>query len=347
MPDVWPWNQDEKQPIPDRLLAVWTDSVLHQPNQPGVRGFGGRIFFYEEENTDPIEVDGGLAVYVFDADDLSPATQAPLRKFVFTPEQFASHMSKTSVGPSYSVWLPWDEVGGPQLRLSMIVRFEGREGGATVSDPIIKLLPGTQTNDAQVAGRAKPQSKSLRNKSSRTEVPTGVQQASYTDQLETQENERLAEGNEDSGSQPASGNKAKRDIHTIELPPSFQRHLQEKSEGRRPRYPNVEGPLSNANAGVSDEHSQVLASSAKPGDAIQTAATTTEVFDARSGQRSRFPSHLRTQRPSQGGEPGTRLQGIREGRWIEAVPRDNDWRSQRVISEDQSHSSLGASRDRP
>ena len=99
-PAKWPWKKDKSKPLPDRMLPVWTDTVLHQPNQPGVRGFGGRIYFYEKDKTDPIEIDGSLAVYVFDADDIDVNTQKPLRKFVFTADQFNEHMSKTSIGPS-------------------------------------------------------------------------------------------------------------------------------------------------------------------------------------------------------------------------------------------------------
>lgn len=350
MPDVWPWNNDDKKPIPDRVLAVWTDSVLHQPNQPGVRGFGGRIFFYAEENTDPIEVDGGLAVYVFDADDLSPATQAPLRKFVFTPEQFASHMSKTSVGPSYSVWLPWGEVGGPQMRLSMIVRFEGREGGATVSDPTIKLLPGTQANDAKVAGNAKPQSKpksSSKNADSRVDAASGVQKASYSARADMQNDDASLEPTADSELRREGDGKPKRDIHTIELPPAFQRHLQKNRETRSSPGSRFQEHPSASQEETSEAPASIVAGNPESGDVSQASATKTEVFDARSGQRSRFQSHLRTQRPSQGGEPGTRLKGIRDGRWIEAVPRDRDWRSQRVISEEQTGSIPDNTSDRP
>ncbi len=128
-------------------MAVWTDSILHQTGLPGVRGFGGRVYFYGKDNTTPIEVDGVLAVYVFDAEDLSISSQKPLRKFVFTAEQFKKHMSKTSIGPSYSVWLPWGEIGGPPMRLSLISRFEGTDGGTTLSDPTIKLLPGIPVNE--------------------------------------------------------------------------------------------------------------------------------------------------------------------------------------------------------
>ena len=145
-PKTWqmPWSQSKKEPeVPDRILAVWSDTVLHQPGEPGLRGFGGRLFFYLGDNKDPIEVDGGLAVYVFDADKLDPHAPSPERKFVFTADQFASHKSNSDLGCSYSIWIPWDEVGGPSQRLSLVARFEGRNGGTVISQPTIKLLPGT------------------------------------------------------------------------------------------------------------------------------------------------------------------------------------------------------------
>ncbi len=133
---------NEQPVVPSRMMIIWTDTVLHQPQQPGVRGFGGRIYFYPEQGTEPVAVDGGMAVYAFDAEQLDPELTRPKRKFVFTAEQFSEHMSHTSMGPSYSVWLPWDEVGGFSEQLSLIVRFEGTQGGVVISDPTIKLLPG-------------------------------------------------------------------------------------------------------------------------------------------------------------------------------------------------------------
>lgn len=152
----WPWKKEAPAEVPDRILAVWSDSVLHQPGKPGVRGFGGRLYFYQSDGTDPIDVDGGLAVYVFDADELDPYKQQPLRKFVFTPEQFVEHKSKTDLGSSYSVWLPWDEVGGQARRLSLISRFQGNQGGIVISEPVIKLLPGVPKDIAKNSASGTP-----------------------------------------------------------------------------------------------------------------------------------------------------------------------------------------------
>ena len=204
----WGSKKNETKIVPDRILAVWTDTVLHQQGQTGVRGFGGRVYFYEKDNTDPIEAEGSLAVYAFNADDDAPDSQKPLRKFVFTPEQLAGHMSKTSIGPSYSIWLPWSAVGDPPQKLSLITRFEGIDGGTTISDPVIKLLPGV----AKKSDSGKKTAEQTINKSPfQTSTDQGVQQASFS---------------EAKGTIPQSlGDK--RPVETIELPPGFQRHLKD------------------------------------------------------------------------------------------------------------------------
>ncbi len=140
--DAWPWENKQKKQVPDRVLPMWTDTVLYQPGQRGIRGFGARMYFYSREQKEPVEVDGQLIVYAFDAEMQQGGIPIPEKKYIFTADQLPSHHSQTEVGHSYSVWLPWDEVGGPSRQISLITRFEGRQGGVVVSDPVHKLLPG-------------------------------------------------------------------------------------------------------------------------------------------------------------------------------------------------------------
>jgi hypothetical protein len=221
-PAGWSWTEEEKPVVPERILAIWTDTVLRQPNQPGVRGFGGRVFFYDKEQNDPIEVDGKLVVFVFDADDHNPENQKPLRKYVIDADDFAKHMSKTSIGPAYSVWLPWGDVKGPTKKLSIIARYEGRHGGTTLSDPTMKLLPGVEARTPKTAipHGGSPSDKPLVLNAAQNPMPQasqvspGVQRASYIqapnaiapDLMRATETNRRTE--------------------TIEVPPSFQRHFQ-------------------------------------------------------------------------------------------------------------------------
>ncbi len=98
--------------------------------------------FYEGKKEDPIKVEGTLVVYAFDETDRDANNARPDRKYVFTPQQLPLHYSKSKVGHSYSVWLPWDEVGGLQKEITLIVRFEPKEGAVAISDPCRQLLPG-------------------------------------------------------------------------------------------------------------------------------------------------------------------------------------------------------------
>ena len=138
----WPFGKDEKPGKPDKVVAIWTDTVLTQVDEAPQRGFGGRLMFYEGKNESPVKAEGTLVIYAFDETRREGNTAKPDRKYVFSPDQLPAHYSKSKIGHSYSVWLPWDEVGGPQKEISLIVRFESKGGAVAVGDPSRHMLPG-------------------------------------------------------------------------------------------------------------------------------------------------------------------------------------------------------------
>ncbi len=155
--------KDEKPAAPTKIVAMWTDTVLYQPGIAPRRGFGGRLMFYDNQNKDPIKVEGALIVYAFVEDGRDPDKVRPDRKFVFTPEQLADRYSKSSLGHSYSIWLPWDDVGNPQVEISLIVRFEPVAGAVVVSEQTRHVLPGppaavAENNAKTVSGGPTPAS---------------------------------------------------------------------------------------------------------------------------------------------------------------------------------------------
>lgn len=139
-----PWfgGKDDKPSVPTKVVVVWKDAVLRRSDQSPMRGFGGRLMFYNAKSQNPIRVDGQLVVYAFDEQGRSPAEAKPDRKYVFTREQFDKHYSKSEIGHSYSVWLPWDEAGGPQKQVSLIARFTPNEGQMVASEQTSAVLPG-------------------------------------------------------------------------------------------------------------------------------------------------------------------------------------------------------------
>ena len=183
-----PWDKKTEPETPDRILAIWTDTVRMQAGSPGVRGFGGRLFFYKDGETQPVEVKGGATVYVFDADNPDPDQPAAEKKYVWSSAEFENHMSESPLGKSYSLWIPWGVVGGEQRSLSIVTRFEGDNGAVVISQPVVKLLPG-------------------KTKVSSESNESGVRHASYIEETTVETNTQ------------------RRQTETIHLPPSFYRHL--------------------------------------------------------------------------------------------------------------------------
>ena len=147
------WGDEEDEPQePRRLVSSWTDTVLHQTGKNPQRGFGGRLIFYGEDAEKPVLVDGQLVVYAFDETNRQPTDNKPTRRYVFPPDQVSRRMSKTAMGPSYSFWLPWDEVGGAQTEISLIARFEPMGGAIVVGEQTKHLLPGELGSGIGIAG---------------------------------------------------------------------------------------------------------------------------------------------------------------------------------------------------
>jgi len=205
----WPWSEPEPE-TPARMVDTWADTVLWQPGKAGVRGFGGRIMFFQEDDEDPIVVDGTLTVYAFDDDDPDP-DKPPAKKYLFPAEKLPSHYSESKVGHSYSFWLPWDDIGGPERRIGLITRFEDKEGKVVMSKVAHKILPGKKVT---------PGAEEPRNAGAISGLDY---EASGTVRQVTHEEPMVA---------PPKKNSARMNTTTIELTPSFARRLAAASESQ-------------------------------------------------------------------------------------------------------------------
>lgn len=154
-----PWSKKKsKEPVyadPVKLAATWTPDTLTQSGRVPTRGFGARVFFYDEKSR-PVAVNGTLVVHGFDEEADTPTTST--RRFEFTPEQFTNHYSQSELGASYSVWIPWDAVGGEQSRVSLVATFRTQDGRVIQGTPSKVLLPGRKDHsDEALAQRFSPQ----------------------------------------------------------------------------------------------------------------------------------------------------------------------------------------------
>jgi len=133
--------QTSEYESPTQIVAIWSDAVYTQPGSPPIRGFGGRLYFYNNQNR-AFPVEGQLAVYGYDDSIEGSPAERPDRKFVFTPEQFTAHYTPTELGASYSIWIPWDEVGGVRRAISLMPVFRSTDGNVVMGHQSINILPG-------------------------------------------------------------------------------------------------------------------------------------------------------------------------------------------------------------
>jgi hypothetical protein len=140
---------ESKYARPVRMAVIWSPALLNTAGRKPTRGFGGRIYFYDANNK-AVPVEGQLVVYGYDDGKVRTDGKSPDRKYAFTPEQFTSHFSETELGASYSVWLPWDEVGGPQMDISLVPIFTATSGQLVVGESSRNLLPGPTTENTSM-----------------------------------------------------------------------------------------------------------------------------------------------------------------------------------------------------
>ncbi|MGI9469944.1 MAG: hypothetical protein ACR2NZ_00330 [Rubripirellula sp.] len=140
----------EPYPNPAKIAVTWTPDTIVQTGRTPTRGFGGRVFFYDEKSR-PVPVEGTLIVHGFDD---SSTEKDGVKRFEFTPEQFTRHFSQSDLGASYSIWIPWDAMGGQQKRISLVSSFRTTEDKLVQGIPATMMLPGTapeKTEESELA----------------------------------------------------------------------------------------------------------------------------------------------------------------------------------------------------
>jgi hypothetical protein len=143
---MWSKMQFWKKPYqrPQKMAAIWTHDILTMTAKPPTRGFGGRIYFYNDKSQ-AIPVDGELIVHGYEETKV-PRSDAEKTKadktFMFTAEQFTEHFSSSELGASYSVWIPWDMADGMQKEITLIPAFKGTDGSLVQGEPAKLILPG-------------------------------------------------------------------------------------------------------------------------------------------------------------------------------------------------------------
>lgn len=148
-----PFSKKEKEPepypTPVKLAATWAPDTLSTAGKRPTRGFGGRLFFYDQKSR-PVPVEGDLTVTAYVPSD-NPTEPTKVKRFGFTKEQLTKHYSQSDLGASYSIWIPWDVDGGNVQMITMVPSFKSEQMNVPIQGSATAvMLPGTTPNAEEV-----------------------------------------------------------------------------------------------------------------------------------------------------------------------------------------------------
>jgi len=136
------------------VAAAWEPAVSNGENP--MRGFGGRIYLYDQDRQRPVKAKGTIVVYIFDEEGRVPGDEKPNEGLVFNEQILNSKgvYKKSKVGHSYNLWVPIDAAGpeGHAKKISLIVRYIPTKGGSSItSTQTTAHLPGRRNEETMVA----------------------------------------------------------------------------------------------------------------------------------------------------------------------------------------------------
>lgn len=145
------WNKS-KEPVPPdapknfgeavKMDISWKDDVLPGPDGQLQRGVGGRVHFLDK-NGKTIRVHGSMTVYGFDEHNGKSTSPRPDKRFHFKDEELQTVYSESTIGHSYSIWLPWDEQGY-QRHVAVMPIFRAPDGRLLKGDHTQAVLHGPE-----------------------------------------------------------------------------------------------------------------------------------------------------------------------------------------------------------
>jgi hypothetical protein len=126
-----------------QMLCIWEPAEGVGPDGLPTRGFAGKITFFTRNQATGVRVRGDMLISVFD--DQSPIEERskPIRNWEFLGDAWAIHLQDSSIGPSYSVFIPYSRKGNHQAQCALRARFTPENGKQPLySDTVAVLLPG-------------------------------------------------------------------------------------------------------------------------------------------------------------------------------------------------------------
>lgn len=134
-----PWGKDQfakagaQNPVV-QIVCLWEQAEGRDPDNVPCRGFAGQIMFLGNRHATPVEIEGDIRIYLFDDVGTVEEQSKPLHQFDFNHDAWKIHLSKSAVGPSYSVFVPYTRRGQHNPKCSLRVRLTPKVGPTIFSE---------------------------------------------------------------------------------------------------------------------------------------------------------------------------------------------------------------------
>lgn len=117
-----------------QIICIWQPSEGRDPNGMPCRGFAGQILFLANRGSLPVQVDGNVRIYLFDDQGSVEEQTKPIHQYDFDSPSWALHLTKGTLGPTYSVFVPYTRRGTYEAQCALRVRLKTSDGSTIFSD---------------------------------------------------------------------------------------------------------------------------------------------------------------------------------------------------------------------
>ena len=117
-----------------QIICLWQPGEGNDPEGRPCKGFAGQILFLSNRSALPLQIDGSVRVYLFDDQGTTEEQAKPLRVFEFDSGSWDIHLTKSSLGPTYSVFIPYTRRGVVDANCSLRVRLKPKQGPIVFSE---------------------------------------------------------------------------------------------------------------------------------------------------------------------------------------------------------------------
>lgn len=114
-------------------VCLWQPGEGCDPEGVPCKGFMGTILFLSKTST-PLVIEGEVRVYLFDDQGTPEENTKPLRMFNFDNGSWAIHLTSTSFGPTYTVFIPYVRRGVSNAACTLRVRLKPKAGPVVFSE---------------------------------------------------------------------------------------------------------------------------------------------------------------------------------------------------------------------